>query len=82
MDMVHNNRVHGAGNRHIGAQHPYVHLQVVEETAVSALSRSFYHGDVSCGGLGFDVSSSASRTGRRQRGDVDQLRVFCSWIAR
>lgn len=80
--MVHNNRVRGAGIRNIGAQHPHVYLQVVEETAVNALSRSFHHGDVSCGRLGFDVPSGASRTGRRQGSDVDQLRVFRSWIAR
>lgn len=78
--MVHNNRVRCAGVRHAGAQHPHVHLQVMEETAVDALSRGFHHGDVSRGGLGLDVPSGASGTGRRQGGDVDQLRVLRSRI--
>lgn len=82
VDMVHNNRVRGAGVRHISAQHPHVHLQVVEETAVYALSRGFHHGNVSRGGLGLDVPGSASGTGRRQGGDVDQLRVLRSWTVR
>lgn len=80
--MVHNNRVRGAGVRDIGAQHPHVHFQVMEETTINAFSRSFHHGDVSCGGLVFDVSGGASGTGRRQGGDVDQLRVLRSWIVR
>lgn len=63
--MVHNNRVRGAGIRHAGTQHSHVHLQVMEETAVNALSRGYHHGDVSRGGPGLDVPGGTSGTGRR-----------------
>jgi len=82
LDMVHNNRVHSAGVRHASTQHSHVYLQVLEETAVDAFSRGFHHGDISCGGSGFDVSGGTSGTGRRKRSDADQLRMLRSRIAR
>lgn len=82
MDMVHNNRVRGAGIRHDGPQHSHVHLQVVEEAAVRALPPGLHDGDVPCDRTSPDVFGGATRTGRYQRGDVDQLRMLRSRIAR
>jgi len=52
----------------------------MEETAVSALSCGFHHGDISRGGSGLDVPGRTSGTGRRQGSDADQLRVLRSRI--
>lgn len=58
--MVHNNRIRGTGVWYTGAQHPHVHLQIIQKATVGAFSRRFNHGDVSCGGFGFNVSGRPS----------------------
>jgi len=62
--MVHHHRVRSAGIRHNGAQHPHVHLQIVEKTAIGTLPPGPHHGDVSRNGTGSDVPSSVAGTGR------------------
>lgn len=80
--MVHNNRIRGTGVWYAGAQHPHVHLQIMEKTTVDAFFRGFNYGDVSRGGFGFNVPGRPSGTGCRQGGDVNQLRMLRSWITR
>lgn len=82
LDLVHNNRANDTGVWLADAQHPHVHLQVVQETAAVALSPSLYHGNVSHNGRFLDVHGGASRTGRRQGSDADQLCMLRPWVAR
>lgn len=77
---MHNNRSIDTRVRRADAQYPHVHLQVIQEATIVALSPGLHHGDVSRGGRLLDVHGGTPGTGRRQGGDADQLCVLRSRI--